>query len=204
MTITELKRTHGERWVMILDDGRVVKTTVNVVADYALAIGRELGEDELAQLTAESQTERAKLRALRIIGARPMSCRELYDRLVEKGESERDAAECVEYLLKLHFLDDADYAAMTVRHYAAKGYGPRRIRDELYRRKVPKHLWDEAMEQIPEQEGEIDRLLEKRLRGADGDDRAAIKKAGDALMRRGFGWDEVRTAIERWKNANEF
>lgn len=199
LTITEIKQTHGERYVLVMDDGSVIKTTVSVVADYALSAGRRLSADELGEIAGRSRTERAKLRALRIISARPMSCRELYDRLVEKGESERDAAFCVEHLLNLHFLDDADYAAMTVRHYAAKGYGPRRIRDELYRRKVPKELWDDALEQLPEQDGEIDRLLEKRLRGVDPGDRAAIKKAGDALARRGFSWQEVRQAIERWR-----
>lgn len=197
MTITEVKQTHGERYVLVMDDGSVVKTTLNVVADYSLYAGRELSAAELAEITGASRLERAKIRAMNIISARPMSCRELYDRLVEKGESEHDAAACVEYLLKLHFLDDAQYAAMTVRHYAAKGYGARRIRDELYRRKVPRQLWDEALELLPEQDGELDRLLEKRLRGCDIDDRDAVKKACGALARRGFSWEEINEAVER-------
>ncbi len=203
MTVTEVKQTHGERYVLLLSDGSVVKTTLGVVADYSLCAGRELSEGELSDLTAASRLERAKIRAMNIISARPMSCRELYDRLVEKGETEHDAAACVEYLLNLHFLNDADYAAMTVRHYAAKGYGARRIRDELYRRKVPREFWDEALEQLPEQEEEIDRFLEKRLRTAAPDDRAAIKKASDALVRRGFSWEEIKEAVERWRAANE-
>ncbi len=201
-TIAEVKQTHGERYALVLSDGSVVKTTLAVVADHSLYAGRELSEAELAEVTGASRLERAKVRAMNIISARPMSCRELYDRLVEKGETEHDAAACVEYLLNLHFLNDADYAAMTVRHYAAKGYGARRIRDELYRRKVPRELWDEALEQLPEQDEEIDRLLSRRLRGAESDDRAALKKASDALLRRGFSWDEVKEAIERWRAAN--
>lgn len=203
LTISEVRQTHGQRYVLVMDDGSAVKTTQSVVADYSLYAGRELTEAEMREITGASRLERAKLRAMSIISARPMSCRELYARLVEKGESERDAAACVEYLLGLHFLDDADYAAMTVRHYAAKGYGARRIRDELYRRKVPKELWDEAMEQLPEQDGELDRLLEKRLRGVSADDRAAIKRASDALIRRGFGWEEVRQALRRWADGYE-
>ncbi len=202
MTVTEVKQTHGERYVLVLSDGSVVKTTLAVVADHSLYAGRELSESELAEVAGASRLERAKVRAMNIISARPMSCRELYDRLVEKGETEPDAAACVEYLLNLHFLNDADYAAMVVRHYAAKGYGARRIRDELYRRKLPRELWDEALEQLPEQDEQIDRLLSHRLRGAEPDDRAALKKASDALLRRGFSWDEVKEAIERWRAAN--
>ena len=201
-TVTEVKQTHGERYVLVLADGSAVKTTLSVVADYGLAPGRELSEAELAEIAAASRLERAKVRAMNIISARPMSCGELYGRLVEKGETEHDAAACVEYLLDLHFLNDADYAAMVVRHYAAKGCGARRIRDELYRRKVPKELWDEALEQLPEQGEELDRFLQRRLRGADPADRAAIKKASDALARRGFSWEEIREAVERWRAAN--
>ncbi len=202
MTVTEVKQTHGERYVLVLSDGSVVKTTLAVVADHSLYAGRELSESELAEVAGASRLERAKVRAMNIISARPMSCRELYDRLVEKGETEPDAAACVEYLLNLHFLNDADYAAMVVRHYAAKGYGARRIRDELYRRKLPRELWDEALEQLPEQDEQIDRLLSHRLRGAEPDDRAALKKASDALLRRGFSWDEVKEAVERWRISN--
>ena len=38
------------------------------------------------------------------------------------------------------------YAAQVVRYYSAKGYGERKLRDELYRRGVPRELWDEALE----------------------------------------------------------
>jgi len=88
---------------------------------------------------------------------------------------------------------------MTVRHYAAKGYGERRIRDELYRRKIPKEYWDAALEEMPEQDDKIDRLLRSRLRSED-PDRAEIKKATDFLLRRGFGWDEIKSALARYNS----
>ena len=198
-TITELRQLSSERYELRLSDGNTVKTAFTVVADYSLYAGRELTEEELSEVLAASALARCKERAMRIISARPMSERELYDRLVEKGESEQNAAASVAYLIDLHFLDDAEYAAMVVRHYAAKGYGARRVRDELYRRKVPRELWDEALSQMPEQEEEIDRLLRARLRGAEAPDRAQMKKATDALLRRGFSWDEVRAAVNRYQ-----
>ena len=38
---------------------------------------------------------------------------------------------------ELGFLNDAAYAAQVVRYYSAKGYGERKLRDELYRRGFP-------------------------------------------------------------------
>lgn len=201
MTVAELKQSSPELFIITFDDGSKLKSTLSVVADYSLYPGRELTEEEYAAVTAASGIGRAKDRALRMIGARPLSSRELYDKLLEKGEAEETAAEVTAWLVDMRLVNDADYAAMLVRHYAAKGYGPRRVRDELYRHKVPRELWDEALEQMPESDDTLDRLLRSRMRGVDIDDRAAVKKATDALLRRGYGWEEVRSALYRYNSS---
>ncbi|MBR1658787.1 MAG: regulatory protein RecX [Oscillospiraceae bacterium] len=200
MEITELRQTKNDRYALTLDSGERFTVTLNDVADFSLYTGRELTEDELDALRGAAALSRCKERAMRIIGARAMSERELYDRLVEKGETEQNAAATLAWLIGLHVLNDEDYAAMLVRHYSAKGYGARRIRDELYRRKVPRELWDGALAEQPAQDDAIDRLLRSRLRGAEPGDRAAMKRASDALLRRGFGWEEVKEAIERYQS----
>ena len=101
---------------------------------------------------------------------------------------------CVDY----GFVDDAEYAAMIVRHYAAMGYGPGRVRSELKRRGVPAPLWEEALTQLPEDTETIDRLLAARLRGRDASDRKERDKAAAALFRRGYSWEEIRAAMNRY------
>jgi regulatory protein len=88
---------------------------------------------------------------------------------------------------------------MVVRHYMAKGYGPGRIKTELNRRGVPRQLWDEALEQLPEDTEMIDRLLAAKLRGRDLSDRAQWDKAANALFRRGYSWSDIRAAVERYR-----
>ena len=197
MVITEFRQISDGRFFLTLSDGETLKVSLNETADFSLYTGRELTEGELEALRAAAALNRCRERALRIISARPMSERELFDRLVEKGETEQNAACTVAWLLELHFLNDADYAAMLVRRCAAKGYGARRARDELYRRKVPKELWDGALEALPEADETLDRLLRARLRGASPDDRDAMRRASGALLRRGYSWDEIKAAAER-------
>lgn len=199
--LTELRQTAPERFILGFDSGETLKTTLSVVTEQALHTGLELDEEALAALRAASERARGRERALRIIGARAMSVRELTDRLREKGESPENAEDAAQWLLELRLLDDAQYAAMCVRHYAAKGYGPGRIRSELYRRGVPRALWDEALEELPEQDGQIDALLRKRL--PDPDDRAALRRARDFLYRRGFGRDEIDAALARLREQTE-
>ena len=201
MTVTELKQISAEQYTVTFSNGVSVKTTLAVVADYSLYSGRELTDEEYAAVSSASALARCRERAMKLIGLRPYGERELYDKLVEKGESEANAADTIAWLLRMHMLDDHEYAAMLVRHYAAKGYGRRRICDEFYRRRLPRELWDEALEQMPEQDGEIDRFLSARLKG--GTDRAALKKATDALLRRGFSWEEIHSAVARYNSEIE-
>lgn len=140
----------------------------------------------------------ARERALKMLDKRDYSRQELLNKLIEKGEDEDEAAQAVERLAELGFVDDARYAPIVVRHYAAKGYGAKRVRAELQRRGIPKELWDEALEQMPGQEDTIDRLLRNKLRSAE-PDRAELKRATDYLARKGYGWDEIRSALARFK-----
>lgn len=195
--IIELRELSTGRFAVGFSDGSEVKLSANAVADLGLHRGRALSDEELLALTAKLSLTKCKERALRVIGARPMSCKELFNRLVEKGEIPENAEETIDWLLELHYLDDAQYAGMVVRHYAGKGYGPQKIKSELYRRGVPKELWDEAMEERPEDGGAVYEFLCRKLK-SDAPDRAEMKKATDALFRRGYSWDDIRTAVDRF------
>lgn len=203
MTVTELREIRPEHYEVKFSDGSSMKMGLAVIADFSLYTGRQLTEKEFAQIGEAAGLGRAKERALRMIGARPMSERELYDKLIEKGESEVHAAAVVARLLELRLIDDGEYARMLVRHYAAKGYGARRIKDELYRHKVNREHWDAALEEMPDTEDTIHRLFASKMRGAEPSDRAAVKKAGDALLRRGYSWEEIRSALYRYESEYE-
>ena len=139
----------------------------------------------------------AKERALAMLDRRDYSRAELLKKLREKGEDAAEAEAAVERLVELGFVDDARYAPLVVRRCAAKGYGPQRVRQELLRRGIPRELWDEAMAQMPVQDDAVDRLLRSRLKSAH-PDRAELKRASDYLLRKGYGWDEIRAALARY------
>lgn len=202
ITLTDLKQTGPERFLARFDNGEELRTTLAVVTELSLYSGRTLTEDELSAVRDASARSRCRQRALRIIGARAMSVKELTDRLKEKGESPENAEDAAHWLLDMRLLDDAQYAAMCVRHYAAKGYGPGKIRNELYRRGIARELWDEALEELPEQGDRIDALLRRKLK-SDTPDRAELRKAADYLYRRGFGRDEIHAALARYSELSE-
>ena len=161
-------------------------------------------------------------RAVGLLSLRPMSRKELLDKLcapprqkkekypydkLDDGpdqdvlqaqmEAVREQAEAVaDRLTELGLLNDREYAGMVARHYAAKGYGPRKIRDELYRRGVPREYWEDAVEEREPDESRIDKLARQKLRGAE-PTRENLKKVSDYLARRGYGWEEISTVLDR-------
>jgi len=147
------------------------------------------------------EQDSAKTRALRILGNRDISTHEMEKRLIEKGESEETAQETVAWLVQIGYIDDSKYATQIVRHYSAKGYGVFRIKDELYRRGVPRDLWDDALGDIPDMSETAMEFLAKKLRGSR--DKADLRRAADALCRRGFSYEEAGAAVSRYLEALE-
>ena len=140
--------------------------------------------------------ESAKKRALNMLERRDYSRKELILKLTQKGEPLEDAEAVADRMEELGVINDERYSRMLVRHYAGKGYGACRIKQELYRHGIHTDLWEEAMEEMPSQEEQMDRLFRSKLKSSD-PDRAEIKKATDAMLRRGFSWSEISACKQR-------
>lgn len=196
MTVTALRQTSPDRVTVCLSGGEEIRATLNVVADLRLYVGCELEEESLQKLREASSLALTKSRALELLGHRPMSAKEMFDKLVRKGETEANAAACVRWLLDNRLLDDESYAAAVARHYAAKGYGAGRIRSEFYRRGIDRELWDAALAEKPAGQGALDKFIAARLR--DPEDREQVRKLSAALFRRGWSWEEIRSALRRY------
>ena len=61
---------------------------------------------------------------------------------------------------------------------------------------MPRELWEEALEELPEPAEQIRRFLEGKLRGRTPDEKEK-KRLSDALLRRGFGWGDVKAGLNR-------
>ena len=145
--------------------------------------------------------DEAKQRALKILERRDVSRKMLLDKLTEKGISESDAAEVADWLCGLGVVNDERFAGLVVRHYAAKGYGERRIREELFRRGIDRELWGAALAELPETDDTVDRLFAAKLRSDTSPEN--LQRIQNYLLRRGFSWEEIRAAAERYLSGKD-
>lgn len=183
----------GRYWVTF-DDGSKMGLYRQTVEDFALYSGKELDEQEAEALRTAAGQMSAKMRAVRIVSAASVSRRDLEARLVRKGEDPQQAKEAVAWMEDLHLVDDRATAGQVVSSCISKGYGLARAKQALYEKRIPKEYWDEALADYPDQTEKITAFLKSRL-DADSDEKQ-IRRAVDALIRRGHSYGTIRRALD--------
>ena len=183
----------GRYWVTF-DDGSKMGLYRQTVEDFALYSGKELDEQEAEALRTAAGQMSAKMRAVRIVSAASVSRRDLEARLVRKGEDPQQAKEAVAWMEDLHLVDDRTTAEQVVSSCISKGYGLMRAKQALYEKRIPKEYWDEALADYPDQTEKITAFLKSRL-DADSDEKQ-VRRAVDALIRRGHSYGAIRRALD--------
>lgn len=179
---------------MRFDDGTQLRLYRQTVEDFSLYTGRELTDAEMAKLQESAGVMSAKMRAVRILASTGVSKKDLEQRLIHKGEDPKHAHNAVEWMEDLSLIDDRKTAEQIVQRCIAKGYGLNRAKQALYEKRIPKEYWQEALADYPDQLDTIVTYLRSHL--PDCNDPKQLRKAMDALIRRGHSYSQIRRALE--------
>ena len=206
MKIEKIERSkhQQERVLVYLEGGDLLRITESELLHFALYVGLDIDDRTVVELQQSGARSETRVRAANMVSSRPLSRKELAKRLREKGAAEADAEAACDWLEEIGALNDAEYAAMLVRHYGGMGYGEAKLRDELYRRGVPRELWEEALTQSPDPQESICRVIAQKTKGRALDEKGR-RRLSDMLLRRGFSRRDVRAALASfYENTMEF
>ena len=188
---------------MRFEDGTSMRLYRQTLEDFTLYPGKELTREELDALRDAAGAMSAKMRAVRIVSASSVSKKDLEHRLIQKGEKPEQAKEAVAWMAELDLLDDRKTAEQIVHRCISKGYGLARAKQALYEKRIPKQYWQEVLEDYPDQTEAIVSFLQSRL-GSSWEERD-LRRAIDALLRKGHRYSEIRQGLERLSlDAEEF
>ena len=195
MRIEQLKTTpdRAGRYFVLFEGGATLRLCRQTVEDFGLYSGLELSQEQYDALCRSAEKMSARMRAIRIVSASGVSKRDLESRLVQKGEKPADARQAVQWLEELHLLDDEKTAEQIVHSCISRGYGRARAKQALYEKRIPKELWESALADYPEQTEKLEAFLKAKITNS-GDQRE-IKRAVDALLRRGHSYRAIREAL---------
>lgn len=196
VTAIEVQKRNKERVNVYLDG--VYAFSLNLMDGAKLHKGQTLSDAEIAQMQGEDLVVRAVDSAARFLGHRPRSVTEVRQNLREKDFDAGVIDAALERLTSLGYLDDRAFARYWVEsrtHF--KPLGAAALRFELRQKGVADAVIREILETVDDESGAYVAAgpLLKRMRGVDR--RTARQKISMTLARRGFSFDDVRSALDR-------
>ena len=147
----------------------------------------------------ESETRRAKEKALYLLEYRSHSKKELADKI--SRTTSREAAEAaVEKMEELGLMNDEAYARQLAGTLLEKkGYGLRRARQELLQKGIDRELVEELLEELaPDPEEKLREIVERKYRNQLGDEKG-YRCTVAALQRLGYGWEDIKTVLAEFQ-----
>lgn len=145
----------------------------------------------------DRQTE-LRQKAMAMLDRRQLSRRQLVEKLLGAGGEEDEAESVAEWLADIGALNDEGLAESVVRHYSAKGFGRPRIMTELCKRGIDRETAEAALEGASPSQEAIDAFVSAKLKGHE-PDKKELERIFGALRRRGHGYEEIRSALARYR-----
>ena len=204
MKICEIKPAKLHFNEVSLSNGEKVLLDKDVCAEQSLMSDMEIDPDFLEELKFKSDYVRAKSGALWYLDRMDYSEKALYDKLVLKGFDKKASSAVVAKLVELGLLNDRRYAENLAVKLAEQGNSNRATLQKMLLKGVAYDLAKEVLSETETDEvSKILALIEKKYLGKlqDPDN---FQKVYAALVRRGFSYGDVKTALKKYKEDLEF
>lgn len=203
MKITETAIRRRRLYLLKLEDGRELSVDRQTFDESPYRVGMDITPEQLETLLTTSQYNRARERALYLLGLRDYACHELQQKLLTEATPEI-ASSVVERLAEVGLLDDAAYARRLARHLTEfKQYPRRRVEQELRRKGLAQDHVRDAVDSLDGEDFALAlALLEKKYYNKVKDPKGR-QQVTAALARRGFSYGAIRRAMEEFGLQNE-
>ena len=196
MKIIEVSRRRRQLYLLTFEGGDPIEVDVRTFDESPYKEGCDITEEQLNTLLATSQYNRARERALYLLGLRDYACKELEQKLYTEAPPETAAA-VVERLRRVGLLDDRRYAARLARSLSeGKHYPRRRIEQELRRRGIDPLTAQSAAEEVDGEDYEQALALLQKKYYNKLNDPDSRRRVTAALARRGFSCGAIRRAFD--------
>lgn len=203
MKIVETAIRRRRLYLLRLEDGREMPVDRQTFDESPYRVDGDITEDQLERLLADSQYNRARERALYLLGLRDYAGKELEQKLHTEATPEIAAA-VVSRLQEVGLVDDRQFAHRLARHLSEyKQYPQRRILQELSRRGVDGETAREAVEALGGEDFQQALALLQKKYYNKMNDRESRQRVTAALARRGFSYTAIRRAMEQFGTTME-
>ena len=201
MVITEIKKDKLHLMRLFLSDGNEVLIDKDVCNEKCLKKGMEL--DGLEEIIFESDYRRAKSRAIWYLDRMDHTEKALYDKLLRAGFKPKPCAKVIARLKEVGLLDDNRYAENYANRLIESNVSKREALQKLLLKGVSYDLAKSVLEETETDElSQIKNVIEKKYKNkllAEN----GVQKVYAALVRKGFSYGAVKTALNEFIEESE-
>ncbi len=195
--ITGLCKVRGKIRITVNME-REINVPLSLFRERPLSDGQPLDLEEYEQWLMVRQYRHALDRAVSCLAVRARSKKEIESKLLQSGYLPNTIEMVIYKLSKEGLLDDEAFARQWVQVRTQRSQGKGKIAQELYRKGIEKDTAETALDSLEEDQQlqSAKAVCEKwRTRHPNDDPKAMTQKLMQALVRRGFGWDIVKKAV---------
>ncbi len=204
MKITDIKPSRQHLSLIVLSGGEEILLDKDICAENSLCVGSEVEFSHLRQLKQESDYHRAKSRALWYLDRMDYTEKKLYDKLVEKGFDKKTASKVLAKLCELGLIDDRRYGERMVERLMESGVSKRAALQKMLLRGLSYNLAKELLEGYEVDEiSQIIEVISKKYAQKLAEDKG-YQKVYAALVRKGFSYSDVSTALKKYLESEEY
>lgn len=198
MKITSVKKDKNHTVKVDFDGAESVRIDTDFWQSLCLHCGDTVSPEMLEEYLKESEYIRAKSRALWFLDRADCSEKALFDKIVRGGISKTAAARAISRLKQLGMIDDYRYAEHLTERMIESNISKREAYAKLISKGIPKQtvsdiLAEAVFDELQQIETLIDKKYRIKLESPDG-----VQKVYAALVRKGFSYSAVRTAIKNY------
>lgn len=195
MTITAIEPRRRQMCALFIDGEYVMNLDAQTLIENRFDVGREIDDDELKEIIEKSNERRAKDKALWLISYRSHSKKELFDKL-RRDFDEDSAQKAVDRMQELGLINDGEFAKAYARKLVyGKKMSLRATELELRRKGIDNITAEQVLSDLEyDAQTQIIEFISKKYRNIE--DEKVRRRAVAALQRKGYGWDDIKQAIE--------
>ena len=195
MTITAIEPRRRQMCALFIDGEYVMNLDTQTLIENRFDVGREIDDDELGEIIEKSNERRAKDKALWLISYRSHSKKELFDKL-RRDFDEDSAQKAVDRMQELGLINDGEFAKAYARKLVyGKKMSLRAAELELRRKGIDNITAEQVLSDLEyDAQTQIIEFISKKYRNIE--DEKVRRRAVAALQRKGYGWDDIKQAIE--------
>lgn len=201
MIITDIKQQvkDSKRVSIFIDNKFAFGISCVDALYYKLKTGDEISQEKYNKIIDETIFVKARDKALKLLGIRARSKKEIVDRL-KSDYSEEIIDRVIDVLEKYNYINDTAFAEMYAKEkFRMKGWSKKRIYFELRQKGINENTINTVLENSDfDTYSAIEKLLAKRLKGKHNIDFKEQRKQFNYLLSKGYEYDEITEALKKY------